>query len=70
MNCDSCYEEKGFYLIPGTKNYENSNRKFEVEHTCPLGKLISKNGNCFSEHCTFEEYENGIWNISSLIIKK
>ena len=70
MNCDSCDEKKGFYLIPGTKNCENSNKTFEDDDNCPIEKPISKNGNCVSEYCTFEEFENGICNISSVIIKK
>ena len=66
MNCDSCDESKGFYLKPGTKNCENND--YDPDN-CPVEKPISKNNICVLEHCTEEEFENKVCNISSSVIK-
>ena len=69
MNCDTCDESKGYYLIPGTKNCEDIN-KIDDENNCPKDKPISKNGRCVLEHCTEEEYESEECIISNPIVKK
>ena len=38
MNCDTCDESKGYYLIPGTKNCEDRNKEYEDK--CPEDKPI------------------------------
>ena len=68
MNCISCDEDKGYFLISGTKNCENKNIIYE-DGTCPVEKPISKNKKCVLEYCTKEEYENKICNISNSVIK-
>ena len=68
MNCDSCDESKGFYLILGTKNCEDKNKIYDTDN-CPVEKPISKNNNCVLEHCTEEEYKKEICKISNSIIK-
>ena len=51
MNCDSCDESKGFYLVTNTKNCEEKNKILDADN-CPVDKPISKNGKCVLEYCT------------------
>ena len=68
MNCDSCDESQGYYLIPGTKNCEDRNKVYEDK--CPEDKPILKDNKCILGYCTKEQYENKVCNVSSPIIKK
>ena len=68
MNCDTCDESKGYYLIPGTKNCEDKNIIYD--ENCPEEKPILKDGKCVLDYCTEKEFEDKKCNISNIIIKK
>ena len=68
MNCITCDESKGFYLIPGTNNCEDKNKVYE--DTCPEDRPILKEGKCVLDYCTEEEYQQKICNVSNVIVKK
>ena len=67
MNCDTCNELEGLYLIQGTNNCQINEDIYS--DICPEDKPISKNGKCVLQSCTKEEYDNKICNISNPIIK-
>ena len=67
MNCDSCNELKGLYLIKGTKNCE-LDEEISSEQ-CPEEKPILKEGKCVLEKCTIEQRDNNECKISNPVIK-
>ena len=67
MNCDTCNELKGLYLIKGTKNCD-ANEDLYAD-ICPEEKPILKDGKCILNYCTKEEYENNTCIISNPVIK-
>ena len=68
MNCDTCDESKGYHLIKGTKNCDDSSVIYD-SNNCPEDKPISKDGTCVLTYCTKEEYERKICNVSNTVIK-
>ena len=67
MNCDSCNELQGLYLIKGTKNCDKNDDIYA--DICPEEKPILKDGKCVLKHCTKEEYENNTCIISNPVVK-
>jgi hypothetical protein len=67
MNCDTCKEYEGFYLLNKSRNCSINNDIYS--DICPEDKPILKNGKCSLIYCTKEEYENNICIISNPKIK-
>ena len=63
MNCGSCNELKGLYLMNDTKNC------MVYEDICPKEKPILKGGICVLKYCTKEEYENKTCILSNPVVK-
>ena len=67
MNCDTCNELKGLFLIKGTKNCDKNEDVYA--DVCPEEKPILKDGKCVMTYCTKEEYENKICIVSNPVVK-
>ena len=67
MNCDSCDELKGLYLLKGTKNCEKNEDIYT--DVCPEEKPILKDNKCIMEHCSKEQFDNKECIVSNPIIK-